>query len=392
MQARLTAISLSLAVLASGAAIAQQGTPTTSTNVTYTPTPSFDLDSIDAKADPCQDFYQFACGNYTASHAIPADQAGTNGFYNLYNVNTQRLSGILEKSAAGGASRTPNEQKIGDYYHACMDTAAIERDGLRPIEPLLKQIDSLSLLSLAGLTGRLQRIGVDVFFSYGEQQDFKDASKQIAVVDQGGLGLPEKDYYTRTGAKDEQLRKDYVAHVATMLSLAGEPAGQAQKEAAGILRFETELARASLGVTERRDPEKVYHLVPIAQVSGQFPMGLFGQFEENIHSPRVSEINDAVPGYVPAFIRLVRNTDIETLRAYFRYHLLTTVAGHLPKRFDSENFDFYGRKLNGTEQQAPRWKRCSNSVDGALGEALGQVYVQQYFAGDSKAKGAADGR
>ncbi len=389
MKARSVALPLSFAVLACGSAAAQQGTSAPQAapaKVTYTPTPSFDLSSIDAKADPCQDFYQFACGNYTASHPIPADQAGTNGFYNLYNVNTQRLSGILEKSAAGGTTRTPNEQKIGDYYHACMDTAAIEQDGLRPIEPLLKQIDSMSLLSLAGLTGRLQRVGVDVLFSYGEQQDFKDASKQIAVVDQGGLGLPEKDYYTRTGAKDEQLRKEYVAHVAAMLSLAGEPAEQAQKDAQGILQFETGLGHASLGVTERRDPEKVYHLVSISQVSSQFPMGLFGQFEENIHSPRVSEINDAVPGYVPALIRLVRSTDIETLRAYFRYHLLTAVAGHLPKRFDDENFDFYGRKLSGTEQQAPPWKRCSNSVDGALGEALGQVYVQQYFAGDSKAK------
>ena len=386
MKARLAALPLSLAVLACTPATAQQATPAAPAKVTYTPTPSFDLSSIDAKTDPCQDFYQFACGNYTASHPIPADQSGTNGFYNLYNVNTQELSGILEKAAAAGVSRTPNEQKIGDYYHACMDTTAIEQNGLRPIEPLLKQIDSLSLLSLAGLTGRLQRVGVDVLFSYGEQQDFKDASKQIAVVDQGGLGLPEKDYYTRTGAKDEQLRKDYVTHVATMLTLAGEPAEKSQKDAAGILRFETELAHASLGVTERRDPEKVYHLVPIAQVSSQFPMGLFGQFEDNIHSPRISEINDAVPGYVPALIRLIRNTDIETLRAYFRYHLLTTVAGHLPKRFDDENFDFYSRKLSGTEQQPPQWKRCSSSVDGGLGEALGQVYVQQYFAGDSKAK------
>ena len=324
--------------------------------------------------------------NFAANHPIPADQASASGFYNLFNVNTQELSGILEKAAVGGASRGPNEQKIGDYYHACMDTDAIERRGLAPIEPLLKDIDGMSLISLASMTGKLQRMGVNVLFSYGEQQDFKDASKQIATIDQGGLGMPEKDYYLRTGDKDVQLRKDYVAHVTKMLALAGESPEKAAKDAEAILTFETGLAKASLGVVERRDPEKTYHLVPVATVAKEFPAGLWGQFEDSIHSPRVAELNDSVPGYIPAMIQLVRNTDISTIRAYFRYQLLTTTAAHLPERFDQENFDFYGRKLNGTQQQSPHWKRCSNSVNSAMGEALGEVYVQQYFAGDSKAK------
>ena len=353
---------------------------------TYQPTPSLDLSSIDVKANPCDDFYEFACGHYAANHPIPADQASSDGFYTLYNVNTQELSGILEKYSAPSGSRTPNEQKIGDYYHACMDLSAIEADGLKPIQPLLAQIEGMTLFQLAGLTGRLQRMGVDVLFGYGEQQDFKDASKQIAFIDQGGLGMPEKDFYLRTGAKDEQLRTEYVAHVAKMLALAGTTPEQAKREADGILAFETALAKASLGLTERRDPEKTYHLVPISAVSKQFPMGMFSQYEEAVHSPHVEEVNDVVPDYIPALIALVRSTDIATLRAYMKYHLLTTVAAHLPKRFDDENFDFYGRDLNGTEQQRAQWKRCSASVDRALGEALGQVYVQQYFAGDNKAK------
>jgi len=366
---------------------AQQPAPATALPATiYTPTSSFDISSIDAKADPCNDFYQFACGNYNANHPIPPDQASSSGFYNLYNVNTQRLSNILETYSAPSATRTPDEQKIGDYYHACMDLPAIEADGLKPLRPLLAQIDSMSMLQLAAMTGRLQRMGVNVLFSYGEQQDFKDASKQIAYIDQGGLGMPEKDFYLRAGEKDEQLRKDYVAHVAKMLALSGIAPDEAKKDADGIMVFETALAKASMGVTERRDPEKTYHLRPVGDVSKLFPVGMFGQFEQAVHSPPITEINDAVLGYVPTMIALVRSTDIAILRAYMRYELLTTAASHLPKQFDEENFNFYGRDLNGTEKQAAKWKRCSNNVNAALGEAIGQVYVQKYFGGDSKAK------
>lgn len=356
------------------------------TEMRYKPTPGFDLSSIDTAANPCNDFYKFACGKFAANHPIPADQASESGFANLYNVNTEELSGILVKAAAGGTGRTPNEQKIGDYYHACMDTDAIERKGLEPIAAMLKEIDGMTPFSIAKVTGELQRMGVGVLFSYGEQQDLKDATKQIAVVDQGGLGLPEKDYYLRTGAKDEEIRKAYVAHIAKMLELAGEPAAKAKTDADGVMKFETALARASMGVTERREPENTYHLVPVTEVSKSFPIGMFGQFETAVHSPRVQEINDASPAYVPALIKEVRATDINILRAYFRYDLLTAEAGNLPRKFDAENFNFYSKTLNGVETQRDRWKRCSAQVNAGLGEALGEVYVKQYFAGDSKTK------
>ncbi len=305
-----------------GSVGAGPGTGTTPTGATpprelYTPTPSFDLSSIDKTADPCNDFYKFACGKYAANHPIPADQAGADGFYTLFNVNTQQLSGILEKAEAGGAGRTPDEQKIGDYYHACMDEAEIERRGLEPLEPMLKQIDSMSLFGLARVVGELQREGVTVFFSFGEQQDFKDATEQIATIDQGGLGMPEKDYYLRSGAKDEELRKDYVAYMTKMLALGGSSPQQALKDANAIMAFETGLAKASMGVTERRDPEKVYHLVPASEVAKQFPLGMFGQFEEAVHAPHVNELNDANPSYLPAMIALVKGTEIGTLRAYY---------------------------------------------------------------------------
>jgi putative endopeptidase len=353
----------------------------------YLPIPGFDTTSLDRSVDPCNDFYKFACGKFAANHPIPADEPGVDQFYALENVNTQALNGILNKAAAGGAGRSPDEQKIGDYYKACMDTDAIDAKGLAPIEPLLNEIDAVkSKEQLAALIGKLQRISVNVFFGYSQQQDFKDASKQIAIVIQGGLGLPEKDYYLRTGAKDVELREQYVAHVAKMLELAGSSPEKAKTDAQAIMTFETSLAKASMGVTEMRDPEKTYHLQPIATFEATMPGMDFGTFEDAIYSPRVSEINNATPEFFPVLMKEIQATDLETLKAYMRYQVLTTSASRLPKRFDAENFDFYGRKLEGQPVQSPRWKRCSKSVDGALGEALGKVYVEQYFAGDSKAK------
>lgn len=353
----------------------------------YVAIPGFDATSIDTSVDPCDDFYKFACGKFAANHPIPSDQPGVDQFYALFNVNTQSLNGILSKAAAGGASRSADEQKIGDYYKACMNTDAIDAKGLAPVQPLLDEIDAITdKAELPALIGKLQRMGVDVFFGYGEQQDLKDATKQIAVIAQGGLGLPEKDYYLRTGAKDETLRQQYVAHVAKMLTLAGSTPEQATRDASKIMAFETALAKGSMSVTDMRDPEKTYHLQPIATFEANLPGVDFGKFQDAIHSSRVTELNNATPQYLPVLLQQVRESDLETLKAYMRYHLLTTVAARLPKQFDAENFDFYGRKLQGQPEQAPRWKRCSNSVNAALGEALGKVYVEQYFAGDSKAK------
>jgi putative endopeptidase len=361
--------------------------PPDKASLVYEPIPGFDKSSIDTSVDPCNDFYKFACGKFVANHPIPADQPSVDQFYALYNVNTQSLNGILDKAAAGGAGRSADEQKIGDYYKSCMDESAIETKGLAPIDPFLKEIDAItSKRELPALIGKLQRYGVDVFFGYGEQQDFKDASKQIASVDQGGLGMPERDYYLRSGAKDETLRQQYVAHVAKMLVLGGSTPEQAEKDAKSIMAFETALAKASMPVTERRDPEKVYHLQTIATFESEMPGVNFGEFMDAVHSPRVTELNNANPEFFPALMKELHATDLGVLKAYMRYHVMTAAANRLPKKIDDENFDFYGRKLYGQPEQSARWKRCSNAVNGALGEALGKVYVEQYFAGDSKAK------
>jgi endothelin-converting enzyme/putative endopeptidase len=355
------------------------------------PIAGFDPSSIDLSADPCVDMYKFACGKFAANHPIPADQTSANMFTVLRNVNTQSLNAILEKAAAGGAGRSPDEQRIGDYYASCLDTAAIEKQGLAPIESLLHEIDALgpgapNKAAFSTLVGQLQRMGVNVFFNYGEQQDFGDSSKQIGAAYQGGLGMPEKDYYLRTGAKDEELRKQYVVHVAKMLTLAGSTPQRAAKQADAIMAFETALAKSSMGVTEMRDPEKIYHMQPIATFEAAVPGIDLPVFLDAMHSPHIAEIDNATPDFFPTLNKEIASTSLDTLKAYMRYQLLTSEASFLPKRFDDENFDFYHRILNGQQEQRARWKRCSDAVNGALGEALGKVYVEQYFAGDSKAK------
>ena len=254
---------------------------------------------------------------------------------------------------------------------------------MAPVQPLFDQIDKVSKHGIAYLAGELQRNGVDVFFGFGEMQDFKDSTKQIAAADQAGLGLPERDYYTRTGEKDVKLREQYVDHVAKMLTFAGETPEQAATDAKNILAFETELAKASLTVTEQRDPQKVYHPTTLADFEKNSLNGSpFASFLEAIHSPQITSLNNASPNFFPAMVKAVSDADMQTLRAYMKFHVMTTFASNLPSRIDDENFNFYGRILSGQPEQRPRWKRCSAGVDHALGEALGQAYVAEYFAGD----------
>jgi len=372
---------------------AQSPAPAVTPQTHYIPAPAFDTASINTAADPCNDFYKFACGNFAASHPIPSDQAGVDQFYTLYNVNTQELDGILTKYAVPSPDRTPNQQKIGDDYAACMNTSLINQKGITPLQPLLDKISTVEKQGLLSLTGELQRYNVNVFFGFGEEQDFKDSTKQVAAIDQGGLGLPERDYYTRTGDKDKQIRAQYVTHIAKMLTLAGEPEADAQRDATNILAFETKLAEASMTNTERRDPDAVYHPQTLDTFEASIRDIDFTPFFEAVHAPASlvgplgpNSLINANPKFFPAMVEAVRDTNMDTLRAYIRFHLLSTFASQLSHPIDAENFDFYGRELEGTPAQRPRWKRCSSAVDGALGEALGQVYVQQYFAGDSKAK------
>jgi endothelin-converting enzyme/putative endopeptidase len=352
----------------------------------FEPIPGYDPSVMDTTADPCVNFYQFACGNFAKLHPIPSDAPEFDQFYNLYEFNTQALHGIVEKAAAAHAPAGSNEQKIGDYYESCVDTGAIEKRGLAPIQAELQRISALhSKEQLPALVAHLNRMGVGVFFDYGSMQDFKDATREIAYIDQSGLGLPEKDYYLRTDARSVQIRQEYVTHLANVLKLLGDQPATAQAEAQKIMDLETALAKTSQGVVERRDPDKTYHMMALTSFAATAPAIDAPEYIREIGSPAVEDLNVVSPDFFPALNKAIEQTDLATIQAYLRAHLADSFAMRLPRAFDDEHFLFYGRELEGTPQEPARWKRCVQATDGALGEALGKLYVEQYFTPDMKA-------
>ena len=355
---------------------------------TFTLIPGLDKNLMDTTADPCVDFYQYACGNWSKLHPIPSDSPYSGQFYNLEQYNRQVLHGILEKAAADDPSRDATTRKIGNYYASCMDEGAVQQKGLAPLQPELDRINGLtSKEQLPELLAHFQLINVNAFFGFGSQQDFKDATRTIAVTSQNGLGLPERDYYFRTGAKDEEIRKQYVQHIANILKLLGASETQAPSDAAAIMKLETALAKVSLDVTAQRDPHNIYHLMPVKDLQALTPTFNWHRLSSATESPAFTEINVAEPEFFAGMNQVIAETDLPTIKAYLRWQLVSSIAGSiLPKALDEEEFDFYERKLVGTPEQEVRWKRCVRSTDRALPEALGKAYVEQHFPAASKDK------
>ncbi|MGC2161615.1 MAG: M13 family metallopeptidase N-terminal domain-containing protein, partial [Silvibacterium sp.] len=337
--------------------------------------PGLDEKWIDRSADPCTNFFQYACGNFSKLNPIPPDMPSYGTGTIIYNHTQDVLHALLEKAAVDSASRTENEQKIGDFYASCMDTNAIHAAGLKTLQPELERIAALKdKKELTALLARFQLLNVNAFFSYGEQQDFKDARKQIAVVDQGGLGLPERDYYLRTGAAAEKTRQEYVQHVARMLQLMGEPEAKAASDAGKIMALETSLAKISMDITSQRDPKNVYHPMDEAQLKGLAPQIDWMEFFRVTDTPEFTMLNVANPEFFKGLNALLESTDLDTIQTYLRWQLIHSTPSYtLPEAMDEESFNFYGRDLSGQPQQRARWKRCVQATDGALGEALGEV-------------------
>ncbi|MGB9235710.1 MAG: M13 family metallopeptidase [Terriglobales bacterium] len=380
-----------LFMICAGALCAQTASPAappSSAPQSFSLIPSLDRNLMDTAADPCVDFYQYACGNWAKLHPIPSDSPESDQFYNMEQYNRQVLHGILEKAAADDPGRDSNTKKIGDYYAGCMDEVAIQKKGLAPLKPELDRIDALtSKDQLPELLAHYQLINVNAFLGFGSQQDFKDATQTIAAATQGGLGLPEKDYYLREGAKDKEIREQYVQHIANTLKLLGSSEKQAASDAAAIMKLETALAKVSLDVTSQREPHNVYHMMPTRDLQALAPVLNWDHLYSASGAPGFQKINVAEPEFFKGMNQVIRETDLATIKAYLRWQLAESIAGSiLPKALDEEKFDFNGRKLAGIPEQQPRWKRCVRSTDGALPEALGKAYVDQQFPAASKGK------
>jgi endothelin-converting enzyme/putative endopeptidase len=337
---------------------------------------------MDTTVDPCVDFYQYSCGTWLKQNPIPADESEYGRTDQVVDENRLVLKAILEKAAAGGPERSANEQKIGDYYAACMNVDAINQAGTKPLQPLLDRVAALkSKEEFPEIAAYFDSIGVNTFFSFGSEQDFKDATQQIAVLDQVDLGLPEKGYYERQDADTVKLRGQYRDHVAQTFILLGETPEQAARDADTVLRLETALAAHSLTAVERRDPATLYHKMSLSQFDQSTPAFRFVRFLRSAQTPPVESLNVTAPAYFTAMNQLLVSTSLEDWKTYLRWavmHHLPSTA--LPQALDTESFHFYNTTLYGQPEQKARWKRCVTAVDDALGEALGQVYVAQRFS------------
>jgi len=346
----------------------------------------FDTSLIDSAVNPCENFYRFSCNNWFKRTPLPADQVAYGRYTELFELNRVHLKEILEEASKKNSGRTPNEQKIGDEYASCMDTASINKLGLKPLKPELDRIAALrGPDGLPVLLAHLHTLGVDAFFGFNATQDFADANQVISFYNAGGLGLPERDYYFRRDAKSAEQRKQYVEHVRKIFVLAGESEAQAAKDADTVMAIETRLAKASLTITEQRDPQNLNHPTDVSALAGSLTHFKLIGYAEAAHAPASGKANESEPKFMAEFNDLVSTTPIDQIRTYLRWHLLHSYAGtSMPEIFETETWNFYAHILNGAEKQQERWKRCTSRVDREMGEALGQVYVARYFPPEEK--------
>ena len=350
------------------------------------PIQAFDLTALDRSVPPCQDFYQFACGGWLKAHPIPNDQSRWGRFNELAERNKAVLHGILEKAAAGPKT-DPVDQRLGDFYSACMDEDAAEKKGADPLKDDLAAIDALaSTADLPALLARLHTEGVGAAFDFGSDQDYKDSTKVIAEVDQGGLGLPDRDYYFKTDAKSERIRKQYLWHVAKEFGLLGDDPKTAAAEADTVMRLETELARVSQDRVSRRDPENTYHRMDAGALAKSAPGFDWNLYFAKTDAPTSPWLNVVSTGYMTGFSTMLGSQPLADWKIYLRWHAAASAAGWLSSEFVAENFDFGGRKLTGAKELKPRWKRCTELTDGALGHDLGRRYVELTFGDEGKAR------
>jgi putative endopeptidase len=347
-----------------------------------------DLTDFDRTCKPCEDFYHFVNGGWLSHNEIPAAFPAWGRVNVLNEHNRDVLHEILE-AAAANKSNVPGSinQKIGDYYATCMDTSKIDAAGIHPLDDELARIAKISdVASLEAEVARLQTMGVHAMFNFGSLQDFKDSTEQTGGAFQGGIGMPDRDYYTKTDDASAKLRDAYQAHIVKMFGLMGDSDERSKTEAATVMAIETKLASASMTRTEQRDPEKIYHRMGLDQLAAMTPNFNWPAYFHVIGFPGIRVVNAGQPEFFKALDAQLTAVSLDDWKTYLRWHLVHATSPYLTTAIVNENFDFFGKTLTGTTEQLPRWKRCVSVTDRDLGEALGQKYVAKAFPPAAKAR------
>ena len=372
-----------------GNPVAAQTPPADKPATSFPYTPGLDVNAMDKTADPCVDFYQYTCGGWMKNNPVPADQPRWSVYGKLGQDNQRYLWGILDELAAKQQGRNVRQQKIGDYFAACMDEGAVEKLGAKPLAPMLGQVNAMkSKRELPALLARLQLNTADAgfFFGFGSNQDFADSNKVIAFATAGGLSLPDRDYYLKPEDKSKEIRAQFVAHVARMFQLLGDHADAAKRNAAKVMEMETSLATASLSRVDRRDPRKLFHNMDAKGLKALTPGFEWGAYLRVAGLGKLNAFNVTEPEFFQALEKLLQSSSLDDIKTYLRWHLAHASAQHLSTPFVNESFGFFSKTLRGVPELKPRWKRCVALVDGQLGEALGQEFVGRAFSADLKKK------
>ncbi len=344
---------------------------------------SFDTAAIDKSADPCTNFYQYACGNWRKNNPIPSDQARWGTFNELGERNNYLL--YTELKQAADAPKSAMQRQYGTFFGACMNVDQADKLGAQPIEPSLKAIDAIAdKKQIAAFLGDKQYLG-DGLFRFGPEQDQKDSSKQIAAVLQAGLTLPDRDYYLATDERMQKVRAEYHDYLVTIFKLIGDDTSTADTEAKNVLDIETALAKGSMPRVDMRDPDKVYHPMQEAELQQLAPDFNWSAYFAGVKPPAFTTVNVAQPDYVKTMASVIDEQPLPALKSYLRFHAANSMAPYLSKPFDDAAFGFFNKDLRGQAVEQARWKRCTALTDREFGEAVGQDWVKQNFPPQDKA-------